>query len=264
MTYLASSALDFLDEEEEEKIIREYEQECANEDVLDIRKLNLNGEALKSESNNNKIDKCLNISDDEYLKNLNELDNDSKDGSIDNKSVNNRSPLYLNTSIPLFALDNLNNLNKVARRKLKEFDKQNLDVCVDPLDFNQLDNRLADLTNFTSTLNQLNDQSNGLNASSSNSDISNSLLNNSSNNISNFSNNLSSTSINSSNDNLLNTSSSVNLKRKKSKTIVTFEIISAKSVLSGMTNSSRRFVVYTIIIKRTPGLETKPGIIEKR
>lgn len=44
---------------------------------------------------------------------------------------------------------------------------------------------------------------------------------------------------------------------------VTFEIITAKTI--GTSHSSQsKYVVYTILVKRSPGLETQPGLIERR
>ncbi|XP_076331918.1 sorting nexin 21 [Tachypleus tridentatus] len=47
---------------------------------------------------------------------------------------------------------------------------------------------------------------------------------------------------------------------KKGSQRVTFEIVSAKTVLQGR----RKHVSYTIIIKRIPGLERQPGVLERR
>lgn len=41
---------------------------------------------------------------------------------------------------------------------------------------------------------------------------------------------------------------------------VTFEIVSAKTV----TDAKKKYVSYTILVKRVPGLETQPGILERR
>ncbi|XP_035222188.1 sorting nexin-21-like [Stegodyphus dumicola] len=41
---------------------------------------------------------------------------------------------------------------------------------------------------------------------------------------------------------------------------VTFEIVSAKTV----TDAKKKYVSYTILVKRAPGLETQPGVLERR
>lgn len=52
---------------------------------------------------------------------------------------------------------------------------------------------------------------------------------------------------------------------KKSGYRVTFEIISARTVTTGSPSGVKnRHVSYTIIIKRCPGLESQPGVIERR
>ncbi|XP_054164864.1 sorting nexin-20-like [Oppia nitens] len=52
---------------------------------------------------------------------------------------------------------------------------------------------------------------------------------------------------------------------KKSQYRVTFEIISAKTVTSLSIGSNRKkYVCYTILVKRVPGLETSPALIERR
>ena len=52
---------------------------------------------------------------------------------------------------------------------------------------------------------------------------------------------------------------------KRSQYRVTFEIISAKTVQRSTIGSNRkRFVCYTILVKRVPGLETRPAVIERR
>lgn len=241
MSYQAND-FSVIDEQEEERIISQYEQERANEDILKIKNLNLNETSNKFSNKDVKFDKCLNltdISDDEFLHNLNDLDNESLDNKIN-------KPLFINQSIPLFTIENL---NKAAKRKLKELNSLNLK------EFNQLDNPLNNLLDLTLNDFTLNYENLLINSSN----LSNGLLNNhqSTSNPSN------STSTNSSNDNLSVHNSSYNLKRKKINQIITFEIISAKSV-SNLNISNKPFVIYTILIKRTPGLEVKPGIIEKR
>ena len=299
MSYSASNVLDALDEFEEERIIRQYEEECANEEVLDIRKLNLNG-SVAQPNDDEKFDKCLNISDNEYLENLSALDNDS-----DRSSATKTTPLFINTSIPQFVLDNLNNLNQIAQLRMKPRD------C-----FKALDN-YRELTSSNSTINsnQLNDDSmesrcNGHDKISDkfNDKLSDSLgfsdrqpanratsltksthtnsldqlngdslLNGHSSPNDSMPKNLSTTS---SNENLLRSHSpdirspsdqTPTRRRKRNHSIVTFELISARTSLATETlgypksaSSNKRFVLYTIIIKRAPGLETQPGIIEKR
>lgn len=317
MSYSASNLLDVLDEFEEERIIRQYEEECANEEVLDIKKLNLSGSINQQPNGDEKFDKslnkCLDISDNEYLENLSVLDNDS-----DRSSTTTRKPLFINTSIPQFALDNL---NQIAQLHMKHRD------C-----FKQLEN-YRELNSSNSTINssQLNDEPIGSMDSRCNGHVkfsdsesvpnserphtsrsgnlaksahSNSLgqLDDDSmpngdampsdgplSNVHSSTNNL---SRNSSNDNLLRNGDSTDgrrltandlpishtRRRRRNHSIVTFELISARSTLAteivgggsggnsfvNNSNSNKRFVLYTIIIKRAPGLETEPGIIEKR
>lgn len=47
---------------------------------------------------------------------------------------------------------------------------------------------------------------------------------------------------------------------------MTFEIISAKTInpTGAIKSAKKSYVVYTILVKRTPGLETQPGVIERR
>jgi hypothetical protein len=52
---------------------------------------------------------------------------------------------------------------------------------------------------------------------------------------------------------------------RRSQYRVTFEIISAKTVNRGSNGSHRKkYVCYTILVKRVPGLETRPAVIDRR
>lgn len=322
MSYSASNFRDVLDEFEEERIIRQYEEECANEEVLDIKKLNLNGSVGPlNEKSHKGLNKCLDISDNEYLENLSVLDNDS-----DRSSSTGRKPLFINTSIPQFALDNLNQiaaLHMKHRNCFKELENyRELNSSNSTINSSQLNdeplmnghdrndsqadrpatNRSGNLTKSThsNSLDQLNHNGDTPNdgplsavySSTNNLSGSNPLENGlSGNHLSE--NNRNNLSTNSSNDNLLQNGDSLATRRstlqdlpiaharrrRRNHSIVTFELISARSTLatdhlgsSSSSNSSfvsnstsnKRFVLYTIIIKRAPGLETEPGIIEKR
>lgn len=57
--------------------------------------------------------------------------------------------------------------------------------------------------------------------------------------------------------------SPVNMAARKSGYRVTSEIISAKAV-TRIGQKGRKFVSYTILVKRVPGLETQPALIERR
>lgn len=50
------------------------------------------------------------------------------------------------------------------------------------------------------------------------------------------------------------------LSPRKASQRVTFEIVSAKTI----TDAKKKFVSYTVLIKRAPGLETQPGVLERR
>ncbi|XP_054712781.1 sorting nexin-21-like [Uloborus diversus] len=50
------------------------------------------------------------------------------------------------------------------------------------------------------------------------------------------------------------------LSPRKSSQRVIFEIVSAKTV----TEAKKKYVSYTVLIKRAPGLETQPGVLERR